>query len=237
MGDLLLLSPRGRWERPEVSLRPPEVLRHRGEQTAEPHSPPTCSPRARRPGRKHPPEKCGGSWASCRVKRQVRAPGPEMKLGRPSAFPGVTRKGIIACSAFPQAHTYRAMGEQGSPGRVPGTRPQGDLWAKPQTADAPRALPRHAPPRRTFLAGGAHTAAASVGAARAHSLSLDRPPVRGAVPRAPHHHLCFRETVSSRPPSRLPRACLTRLQGCRHMPGTSPALQECGGGRGPGGRR
>ena len=155
----------------------------------------------------------------------VRAPGPEMKLGRPSAFPGVTRKGIIACSAFPQAHTYRAMGEQGSPGS--GAWDQGPRAISGQThrlRTPPRALPRHGPPGRTFLAGGAHTAAASEGAARARSLGLDRPPVPGAVPGAPHHHLCFRETVSSRPPSRLPRACLTRLQGRLHMPGTSPSL-------------
>lgn len=148
-----------------------------------------------------------------------------MKLGRPSAFPGVTRKGIIAGSAFPPAHTYRAMGKQGSPGS--GAWDQGSRAISGQTHrlwTPPLALPRHGPPRRTFLAGGAHTVAASVGVARAPSLGLDRPPVPGAAPGAPHHHLCFRETVSSRPPSRLPRAWLTRLQGHLHMLGTSPSL-------------
>lgn len=140
-----------------------------------------------------------------------------MKLGRPSAFPGVTQKGIIACSAFPQAHTYRAMGEQGSPGS--GAWDQGPRAISGQThrlRTPPRALPRHGPPGRTFLAGGAHTAAASEGAARARSLGLDRPPVPGAVPGAP------------RPPSVLPGnrqlpAAFLSAQGLPdEAPGTPP---------------
>ena len=62
--------------------------------------------------------------------------------------------------------------------------------------------------------------AASVGAARSRSLSLDRPPILGAPPGGPHHHLCFRETISSRLPSLSARG----LSG--EAPGTPPYVGD-----------
>ena len=95
----------------------------------------------------------------------------------------------------------------------------------PQAADSPLALLQHGPPGKTFLAGGAHTVAASVGAARSRSLGLDRPPFPGAPPGGPHHHLCFQETISSRLPSPSARGLSDKAPGMPPYAGDQP--QPC----------
>ena len=184
-----------------------------------------CSPHARTPGRKPPPEKHSGSWASCRVKRQVRAPSPKMKLGRPSVFPGMTWKGIIPSSAFPPAHTNRAMEGQGSPGS--GARDWGPRVVSGQTR---RLQTPHLPSSSTDRPGRLSWQEELI-------LWLLPWELPGLVPSAWTDHQSWGHppeapttTCASRKPSApgclpcLPGACLARLQGRLHMLGTSLSL-------------
>lgn len=67
--------------------------------------------------------------------------------------------------------------------------------------------------------------AAAAGAARPCFLGLDRPLVPGGTSGAPPHHLCFRETISSRPPSPSARGLSDEAPGTPPYAGDQP--QPC----------